>query len=191
MKKSILSTVVLAGIVSAPAMATNVETFMGGGVGYQLDNFKDAAKMHSEDASYQIRGGVIVDNHHRLMATYGYKKDKFNIAESGEETIKAKHKQDLFLVSYDYLVPVTSNINLFAGASMGAAHNKLTAKTSEASGKDSSTDFVWGGQLGAMVQLTDNISSDLTYRYLDQNYKTDGIRLKGTEQIVWSVDYKF
>ncbi|EAR57400.1 hypothetical protein SKA34_06570 [Photobacterium sp. SKA34] len=190
MKKSILSTLVLAGIVSAPAMATNVETFMGGGVGYQLDNFKDAAKMNSEDASYQIRGGVIVDNHHRLMATYGYKKDNFNIA-SDEATIKAKHKQDLYLVSYDYLVPVTSNINLFAGASMGAAHNKLTAKISEESLKNSSTDFVWGGQLGAMVQLTDNISSDLTYRYLDQNYKTDGVRLKGTEQVVWSVDYKF
>ena len=190
MRKSILSTLVLAGIVSAPAMATNVETFMGGGVGYQLDNFKGDAKMHSEDASYQIRGGVIVDNHHRLMATYGYKKDKFNIA-SDEAPIKAKHKQDLYLVSYDYLVPATSNINLFAGASMGAAHNKLTAKQLEQSGKLSSTDFVWGGQLGAMVQLTDNISSDFTYRYLDQNFQTGGVRLKGTEQIVWSVDYKF
>ncbi|KJG05102.1 outer membrane protein H1 [Photobacterium angustum] len=188
MKKSILSTLVLAGIVSAPAMATNVEKFMGGGVGYQLDNFKDAAKMHSEDASYQIRGGVIVDNHHRLMATYGYKKDKFNLSEAGADSVKAKHKQDLYLASYDYLVPVTSNINLFAGASMGAAHNIVTHKED---GKKSSTDFVWGGQLGAMMQLTDNISSDLTYRYLDQNYKADGVRLKGTEQVVWSVDYKF
>ena len=191
MKKSILSTLVLAGIVSAPAMATNVETFMGGGVGYQSDNFKGSHKMHSEDASYQIRAGAIVDNHHRLMATYGYKKDKFNLSEAGADSVKAKYKQDLYLASYDYLVPVTSNINLFAGASMGAAHNKLTAKTSEKSFKNSSTDFVWGGQLGAMVQLTDNISSDLTYRYLDQNYKTGGVRLKGTEQVVWSVDYKF
>lgn len=188
MKKSILSTLVLAGIVSAPAMATNVETFIGGGVGYQLDNFKGPHKMHSEDASYQIRGGVIVDDHHRLMATYGYKKDRFNFSEAGVDSVKAKHKQDLYLASYDYLVPVTSNINLFAGASMGAAHNKVSHKEG---GKKSSTDFVWGGQLGAMMQLTDNISSDITYRYLDQNFKVGDTRLKGAEQVIWTVDYKF
>ncbi|MBP2702020.1 outer membrane beta-barrel protein [Photobacterium lucens] len=188
MKKSLLSTLVLAGIVSAPAMATNVETFMGGGVGYQLDNFKGSHKMHSEDASYQIRGGIIVDDTHRLMATYGYKKDKFNYSDAEVSGVKAKHKQDLYLASYDYLVPVGANVNLFAGASMGAAHNKVTHKEG---GKKSSTDFVWGGQVGAMVQLTDNISTDLTYRYLDQNYKAADTRLKGTEQIMWTLDYKF
>ena len=184
MKKIVLATVLLSGALSSSVMAqSNIESFIGGGLGYQTDTFKGEAKKHSEDASYQLRAGVIVNDHHRLSATYGFKKDRYSVEEG-----KAKHTQNLFLASYDYLMPVTSTINLFAGPSMGISHNRISQSNT---GAQSASDFVWGGQVGANIQLTNHISSDLTYRYLDQNYKSANTRLKATEQVVWSVDYKF
>lgn len=71
---------------------------------------------------------------------------------------------------------------------MGISHDRISYSNA---GAQSASDFVWGGQVGANIQLTNHISSDLTYRYLDQNYKQANTRLKATEQVVWSVDYKF
>ncbi|MCD9476944.1 outer membrane beta-barrel protein [Photobacterium phosphoreum] len=184
MKKSVLAVVLFSGALSSSVMAqSHVESFIGGGIGYQTDTFKGDVNKHSEDASYQLRAGVIINDHHRLSATYGFKKDRYSIEDD-----KAKHTQNLFLTSYDYLMPVTSTINLFAGPSMGISHDRISYSNA---GAQSASDFVWGGQVGANIQLTNHISSDLTYRYLDQNYKQANTRLKATEQVVWSVDYKF
>ncbi|WP_273860231.1 porin family protein [Photobacterium sp. GSS17] len=169
MKKiTAISTLALAVIAASPAFAADTEWFVGGGVGYQNDNVKGQYEQNGEDATYQLRGGAIINDHHRLMGTYSY---------------MDKSEQNMFLASYDYLLPVHQKVNLFAGVSAGFADSEIN--------NDSSSDFVWGGQVGAMYKITDNWSTDLTYRYLDQDYKENNTKIDYSQQVVWSVDYHF
>ncbi|MDV5168025.1 porin family protein [Photobacterium rosenbergii] len=169
MKKiTAISTLALAVMAASPAFAADTQWFVGGGVGYQEDNVKGANAQNGEDATYQLRGGAIMNDHHRVMGTYSY---------------MDKSSQNMFLASYDYLMPVHQNVNLFAGVSAGVADNKIGSK--------SSTDFVWGGQVGAMYEINDNWSTDLTYRYLDQDYNKESTKIDYSQQVVWSVDYRF
>ncbi|WP_036830883.1 porin family protein, partial [Photobacterium sanctipauli] len=168
MKKiAALSTLALTVFAASPAFAADTEWFVGGGVGYQEDSIKGNNAQNGEDATYQIRGGAIMNDHHRVMGTYSY---------------MDKSSQNMFLASYDYLMPVHQNINLFAGVSAGVADSKLNS--------NSSTDFVWGGQVGAMYEINDNWSTDLTYRYLDQDYSENQAKIDYSQQVVWSVDYR-
>ncbi|ELR66836.1 Outer membrane protein H1 [Photobacterium marinum] len=167
-KLTIISTLALATIAASPAFAADTEWFVGAGVGYQDDSIKGEASQNGEDVTYQLRGGAIVNDHHRLMGTYSY---------------MDKSSQDMFLASYDYLLPVAQKVNLFAGVSAGVADSEVAG--------NSSTDFVWGGQVGAMYKINDNWSTDLTYRYLDQDYSENSTKLEDSQQVVLSVDYKF
>ncbi|KLV05511.1 outer membrane protein H1 [Photobacterium aquae] len=169
MKKiTAISTLALAVMASSPAFAADTQWFVGGGVGYQNDKLKGTDAPNGEDATYQLRGGAILNDHHRVMGTYSY---------------MDKSSQNMFLASYDYLVPVHQKVNLFAGVSAGVADNKVR--------NESSTDFVWGGQVGAMYKFNDKWSTDVTYRYLDQDYEENNTRLDYSQQVVLSVDYRF
>ncbi|WP_201797774.1 outer membrane beta-barrel protein [Photobacterium rosenbergii] len=168
MKKMMTSAVIMATMAATPALAMNTDWFVGAGVGYQDDKVKGNNASNGEDANIQLRGGAILNDRHRVMGTYGY---------------ADKNDQHLFLASYDYLLPVHDRVNLVAGVSVGAADNKLNGK--------SSTDFVWGGQVGAMYEIDRNWSTEITYRYLDQDYSEKGTDIDYTQQVVWSVDYRF
>ncbi|MGF1683900.1 porin family protein [Photobacterium makurazakiensis] len=169
MKKiTALSTIVLAVFAASPVLAADAQWFIGGGIGYQEDTIKGEGAQNGEDATYQLRGGAILNDHHRVMGTYSY---------------MDKSSQNMFLASYDYLLPVHQNVNLFAGVSTGFADSKIDGK--------SSTDFVWGGQVGAMYEINDSWSTDLTYRYLDQDYSENNTKIDYSQQVVWSVDYRF
>ncbi|KLV05512.1 outer membrane protein H1 [Photobacterium aquae] len=187
-KYAVASTLIIASLSAAPAFANSSQWFVGGGIGYQNDRVEQTIlnehKKTNEDVSYQLRGGVIIDDHHRITGSYSYFEDKFEHALLGLDT---KQKQQMFLASYDYLLPVHQNINLFAGVSAGMAYNKFETDFAA----NSSTDFVWGGQVGAQYNIGNNWSTDLTYRYLDQNYNEGMTKVDYTQQVVWSVDYKF
>ncbi|MGF1728126.1 porin family protein [Photobacterium kasasachensis] len=167
-KLAVISTITLASVVAMPAFAADTDWFVGAGVGYQEDSIKGDSAQNGEDATYQLRGGAIINDHHRVMGTYSY---------------MDKSSQNMFLASYDYLVPVAQQINLFAGVSAGVADSKIAG--------ESSSDFVWGGQVGAMYEINDNWSTDLTYRYLDQDYSENNTKIDYSQQVVLSVDYKF
>ncbi|WP_025548734.1 outer membrane protein, partial [Vibrio parahaemolyticus] len=94
-----------------------------------------------------------------------------------------KSEQHSFLASYDYMVPVYKDISLFAGVSAGAAKNDIN--------DHSSTDFVYGGQVGATYKISDNWSTDLTYRYLDQGYDEKDTKVDNSQQVFLSIDYHF
>ncbi|WP_026973292.1 outer membrane beta-barrel protein [Aliagarivorans marinus] len=172
-KKSVAA-LSLALLLSGPA-AASVDWFVGGGVGYQNDSIKgDSYKKDSEDATYQLRGGAIVNDNHRFTGTYGYAENKFD---------GTKLEQHMFLVSYDYLYPVNQDIYVFGGATMGLSDSKLYG--------NSSTDFVWGGQVGAGYRFTEQVSVELAYRYLDQDYNERGVKLEDTQQVGLYLDYRF
>ena len=188
-KYAVVSTVIISALSATPALANNADWFIGGGIGYQNDAVKqdfgvaDSSK-NAEDMTYQLRGGVILQDQHRLMGTYSYFSDDVN-GLLGER----KMTQNMFLASYDYLIPVHQHINLFAGVSAGFADNTMKNKTSGV--EVDSTDFVWGGQVGAQYKIDQNWSTDLTYRILDQDYDKFGSEVDYTQQVVWSVDYRF
>ncbi|MCW8330988.1 porin family protein [Photobacterium sp. SDRW27] len=165
---SIISTLALASIAASPAIAADTEWFVGAGVGYQENKIKGDSRENGEDSTYQLRAGAIVNDNHRLMGSYGY---------------MDKTSQDLFLASYDYLHPVAKRFHVFAGISAGVADSKINGK--------SSSDFTWGGQVGAKYDINDTWSTDLTYRYLDQDYDESNTQIDYSQQIVLSLDYKF
>ncbi|MGF1715333.1 porin family protein [Photobacterium chitinilyticum] len=167
-KLSILSTLALVTVAVSPVYATSTEWFVGAGVGYQEDNIEGKSAQNGEDGTYQLRGGAIINDHHRLMGTYSY---------------IDKSSQDLLLASYDYLHPVSKRVDIYAGVSAGFADSKIQ--------KTSSTDFAWGGQVGAIYEVNENWSTDLTYRYIDQNYNENDTKIDYSQQVILSVDYKF
>ncbi|MGF1703121.1 porin family protein [Photobacterium makurazakiensis] len=190
-KYAVASTLILATLSAAPAFANNVDWFVGGGIGYQNDSIKQEGifnnhSKNTESATYQLRAGAIINDHHRVTGTYSYFDDKYT---SGVTGLENKQTQNMFLASYDYLIPVHQNINLFAGVSAGFADNKI--ETGLLGMKADSTDFVWGGQVGAQYNIDNNWSTDLTYRVLDQDYDKLSNKVDYTQQVVWSLDYKF
>ncbi|MGR5065171.1 porin family protein [Photobacterium sp. DNB22_13_2] len=167
MKKfTVASTFALAVMAASPVLAADTDYFIGAGVGYQNDHISH--DQNGEDVTTQLRGGAIINEHHRVMGTYSY---------------MDKSKQNTLLASYDYLVPVHKDINVFAGVSAGVANSHINHR--------SSTDFVYGGQVGAMYKINENWSTDLTYRYLDQDYDKNDTKVENSQQVVLSVDYHF
>ncbi len=174
MTKKSVAALSLALFMSAPAMAS-IDWFAGAGVGYQNDTVKgDGFKRDSEDATYQLRGGAILDGTHRIAASYNYSSDKFD---------GSKLDQHMYLASYDYLFSVNPNVYLFGGATIGASDSKIYSK--------SSTDFVWGGQVGAGYRVSNEVSLELAYRYLDQDYSERGVEIDDTQQVSLYLDYRF
>ncbi len=113
---SIISTLALVTVTVSPVYAASTEWFVGAGVGYQEDNIKGKFDQNGEDGTYQLRGGAIVNDHHRLMGTYSY---------------IDKSSQDLLLASYDYLHPVSKRVDIYAGASAGFADSKIQKKQAQ------------------------------------------------------------
>jgi opacity protein-like surface antigen len=169
-KLTAISTLLLTALATAPTIASDldVDWFVGGGVGYQNDDTSGFGATNGEDAAFELRGGAILEENHRVMATYGY---------------MDKLEQHKFIASYDYLIPVYDNINLFAGLSAGVADTEMN--------NESSTDFVWGGQVGAMYEFDEHWSTEVSYRYLEQDYQEKGMEIENTQQVMVSVDYRF
>ncbi|GAB7219578.1 outer membrane beta-barrel protein [Vibrio comitans] len=169
-KLTVISSLIVSALVAAPTFASDldVDWFAGGGVGYQFDDTSGPNATNGEDAAVELRGGAILNDHHRVMGTVGY---------------MDKLEQTKFIASYDYLLPVYDNINLFAGASVGVADSEM--------GNESSTEFVWGGQVGAMYEFNDSWSAEVSYRYLDQDFEEKGLKIDNSQQVMVSVDYHF
>ncbi|CAH0533105.1 hypothetical protein VST7929_00958 [Vibrio stylophorae] len=169
MKKQItIASLLAASMMAAPAMAANMDWVVGGGIGYQNDDVSGQFEQNGEDVAYQLRGGMILNDHHRFLATYNY---------------MDKSEQNMFLASYDYLYPVFDQVSLFAGVNMGVSDSEIH--------NESSTDFVWGGQVGATYAITDSWSTDLTYRYIAQDYDEQNTEIDNSQQVMLTVDYRF
>lgn len=177
-KLTAISAILLSSLTAAQVMAAETTTktdnksgtewFMGAGIGYQNDHTSGLNSTNGEDISYEIRGGAIFNENHRVMATYGY---------------MDKLEQNKYLASYDYLMPVGNDFKLFGGATLGASD-------SEMNGTDS-TDFVWGAQVGAMYEINKDWSTELSYRFLDQDFEEQGMEIKNSQQVMLTVDYRF
>ncbi|MCK8046203.1 porin family protein [Shewanella sp. 1CM18E] len=203
--KALILASVMATAISAPTMAA--DWFIGGGVGAQQNSYKGSyvpdiqnpiaggpqtthVKETENNAVYELRAGVYLNDANRVYGTYSYNSDDFS-------------KQQSFLMSYDYLVGLgdSNKLNWFIGATAGVNH--ISPDTSAV---DSDNRFVWGGQTGVMYKINDNLSTEIGYRYLKQDYDvnnqpvptpynavagTETASLNDSQQLYLSVDYRF
>ncbi|WP_223292956.1 MULTISPECIES: outer membrane beta-barrel protein [Shewanella] len=164
-KTPLVLAAVITSVFSIPTMAA--DWFVGAGVGAQQNGYdkvvtdtgKDPKEVTSssslthDNEFYMVRGGVYLDDSSRLYGTYSYNADDSTTQQS-------------FIASYDYLVPLGSGrLNWFIGASAGSNH-----VSPESENMSSGNNFVWGGQTGFIFNITDNLSTEIGYRYLDQDY---------------------
>ncbi len=173
--KSLVLASVVAATLSIPAMAA--DNFVGAAYGNQQNDY-DVGSGYSKDVNnptYQLRAGTYINKEARLYLTYSFNDDDFA-------------KQQMGLVSYDFLIPVTSDqkLNWFVGATAGMNH--ISPDTSYL---DSANRFVWGGQTGLQYKLNPKLSTEVGYRYLKQDYSKGSFSLDNSQQVYLGVDYRF
>ncbi|WP_235530852.1 porin family protein [Shewanella sp. P1-14-1] len=175
---TILAATLCSSLMVANAQAADVDYFIGAGTGYQTDTINGDVIKDTDGLPIILRAGVVINEQHRVTGTFSYMEDKFSIGEQDY-----KHEQYSWLVSYDYLIPVAKNTQLFMGVTAGGNDNKVAGKAS--------ADFTWGGQAGVTYQWNEHFSSDLGYRYLEQDYSKNGVDIDNSQQVYLTLDYKF
>ncbi|WP_076412310.1 outer membrane beta-barrel protein [Shewanella sp. UCD-KL12] len=200
--KTVIIAALITSAISMPTMAA--DWFVGGGVGAQQNGYEKEVtggasipenspitSTSEENEFYMIRAGAYLDDNNRMYGTYSYNADDSTSQQS-------------FIISYDYLVPLgSSKLNWFIGASAGGNH-----VSPEADNMSSGNNFVWGGQTGIIFNITENLSTELGYRYLDQDYSVSNapdepvatpkatsevttLSATDSQQVYLSVDYRF
>ena len=227
MKKLFISSLALA-TLSAPAFALDSQWFIGTGIGYQNAEIKHSELIQdgttdSNDAVYQLQTGVVLNKYYRISFEYQYadttvgtydrsslyprpdidgSDDRVSIHDKSE---KYNLEQNLFLLSYDYIMPLSPQFNIVTGLMAGVTQNEITIdkfeldvaqnKPTTSKAQHSSTDFTWGAKLGAEFNINDQWSTELTYRYLTTDDVEFVPNTKGTDivnqQIMLNVNYKF
>lgn len=210
MKKLTLLTLA-ASVVAVPAMATNVEYFVGGGLGGQFNGVTisdEDGKWFDESGNamnMHLRGGLVIEQNHRVTFTANFAGDAelFSHTDSDGEKEIYELKQSEFLVSYDYLHNIAKDIDLFVGVSTGWVKNKLSGEYiyDDITEKDSISDtsFAMGFQVGAQYRIDNNWSTDLTYRHMfssmDKKFGDDEyferVEVEGHGALTLSLDYRF
>lgn len=188
-KNTLILSALITAALSAPTMAA--DWFVGGSVGYQQNGYEaeldDQAGNDIEDSFsdeemlYELRVGAYLNDNNRLYGTYSYNDDEFS-------------QQQQFLLSYDYLIGLGDRFNIFIGATAGM--NSIDPVDPSFSQGES---FVWGVQTGVQFEITKNLSTELGYRYLEQDYdeefadasSSQDFSLTDSQQIYLSVDYRF
>ncbi|WP_144211331.1 outer membrane beta-barrel protein [Shewanella donghaensis] len=176
--KTLLAVSICSFLMVTNAQAADVEYFIGTGTGYQMDSLKGDVSKDTEGMPWQLRAGMLLNENNRITGTFSYMEDEFTIGNQ-----EYKQEQYSWLLSYDYLIPVSKNTQVFMGFSAGGNDNKVAGKAS--------ADFVWGGQVGLQYQWNEHFSSDLGYRYLDQDYNKNGVSIDNSQQVYLTLDYTF
>lgn len=176
MKKSsyLLLASALLGVTGVASAATN-PWFVGADYGWNKQNINGVYDQKDEDHQYSLKAGKYLGNsdQHRITLSYN----------NGDGDVQHhNYDNDNYLLSYDYMLPVAYNTNVFAGASAGVSHTKIT-------GVDN--DFVYGFQAGAQYNFTQAFGAELGYRWLDQDYDKDHAKLDDTQQAYVGVEYRF
>ena len=168
MKKSLAIASLLA--LGTSAMAVDVQPYVGAGLGASWNKVEgkydisgpvvnESGKESERESSLLvgIKGGVILDNSHRLSLNY-------NPAFHSDATV---HN---ILASYDYLIPLNDKNKLYVGAHAGVSSFK---------GKDEISDysmsgFAYGAQAGYIYDITKNIEFEFGLNYTKHDLDKTG-----------------
>lgn len=174
MKKSLAMASLLA--LGTSAMALDVQPFVGLGIGKTwneieqkqdisgpFENSSETLSEKEDSILFGIKGGVILDNSHRLGLNY-------NTASYDNATV---HN---ILASYDYLIPLNESNRLYVGAHTG--YLSFVGKD-DMDGFDMSG-FAYGAQVGYIHDITKNIEFEIGLNYTKSTAdKSDSYTLLG------------
>jgi opacity protein-like surface antigen len=196
-KKSLAIASLLA--LGTSAMAVNVQPYVGASLGASWNKVEgkydisgpfvnESGKESERNSSFLvgIKGGVILDNSHRLGLNY-------NPAFHSNATV---HN---ILASYDYLISVNDSNRFYVGAHAGYASLK---GNSDLDGLDMSG-FAYGAQVGYIYDITKNVefeiglnytkhNADKSYSYTELGHNVnEKYELKDSISTLVGINYKF
>ncbi len=122
------------------------------GMGYlQADTYAPLGEADHEgdDVTYGIRLGAQSGDWRSLVIL-----DYFDSSEDDQEYYKG-------LVTFDYLLLPDSQLHPYIGINLGY----ISYTTSNPTGDDDDSGFLYGGQTGVILDLDDSFQVDLSYRY--------------------------
>lgn len=113
---------------------------------------------------FQIPNGAV-----RTEIEYSQKADAENSYESMGDIYKAKIEIQSLMLNAFYDIDIGSKVTPYIGGGIGYAKLKLDDQYwKDAYGKDiDDNNFAWQIGAGVAVELTDNVSVDAGYRYVD------------------------
>jgi opacity protein-like surface antigen len=189
--------------------AVHVTSYNGREIGSASSKYESSALGNG----FHIRTGAIINDHHRVTFTANWTNDlainefKYSDSEGDLDHGSSYLNQAEYLLSYDYLHPISNNVAIFGGATVGSVKNTYTENYGEDKDVFSDSGIAWGLQFGAQYTITENWSTDITYRHMFSSpvhsYKEeaseDGLKATYTEtyevdshsSITISLDYRF
>lgn len=161
MKKSLILVALV--VASTSVMAMDTEYFIGAGVERmsidETASWTDGAETFNlKDTGLNLKVGVILDKNHRLSLSHS----KFS-----------KDFIDLTLISgaYDYLIPINNDFKLYVGLHAGNAKVEFQDE-------DTFSGLYYGGQLGAIYNITKNLEFEVGVIYSKYNVERAGYTIK-------------
>jgi opacity protein-like surface antigen len=162
MKKTIVIASLIA--VSTSMMAMDLQYFLGAGAERGSLDWKGSVDLPSlnysenisgdmSDTALKLKAGVILDKTHRISLSH---------TKYGKSDVDFT----LILANYDYLIPINNEFRLYAGVHAGNA--KYEEKDADL-GKFDMTGLAYGGQVGAIYDITKNIEFELGLAYTKYN----------------------
>lgn len=190
MKKSLILASLLA--ASSSVMAVDVNYFVGAGIergeADVSSNIIDLSGFETvKDTTFKFKGGVIVDDIHRVSFSYaGYSDDGTDF--------------DLALLNYDYIIPLEEKFSLAAGVHFGTAditNAYVESEIKKETGLDLSMDgLAYGFQGGLLYDITENVQLETGFAYTmyDVDLNAAGItflELDNSTSFSIGLNYKF
>jgi len=149
-----ITAVLLSTMIGSSLYAGNYDTQSKGFLGVEVGNASidgdklDGLKHEGSAVEYGLRFG---SQSNEWRATFAF--DYFNSTSDDQSVEKGFLMVDYFLFNSD----TDLNIRPFVGANVGLINYESTLVDA--------TDFVYGGQAGVILGVTESIDLDLSYRY--------------------------
>lgn len=124
-----------------------------------------------DDVEFGLRLGAQNDAWRTLLIL-----NYFDSSSDDQEYIKG-------LATFDYLITKESDFKPFIGVNLGY----INYTTSNPTGDDDDSGFLYGGQAGLLYNVTESIQVDLSYRYSFSSADS----VNHTEGIVFGMNYIF
>ena len=191
MKKSLVMTSLV--VVSTSMMAMDLQYFLGAGVERGDADFKISASANGNSASesvssdatdLKLKAGIILDKTHRISLSHV----NYDIEDSSGDF-------RVILANYDYLIPLNEDFRFFAGLHLG--HADYEEKTDDL--YINMSGLAYGGQIGAIYDITKNVEFELGLAYTKYNVDATGeidsvnvkVELEDSTSMFAGINYKF
>ena len=187
-------------LASSSVMAMDIQYFIGAGAEYSKSKVEGSGdgetdNFNGKDTTFKLKTGVILDKTNRISISYSNPSDKtdFIYEDNNGDEVTGSVKSDvtLYLLNYDYFLPITQDFRLGIGAHLGSAELELKSEGEKISDRG----LAYGAQLSAIYDITKNVEFEIGISHTRYNVEikeddwTD--ELKHTNSVYTGINYKF